>query len=464
MIKIKHFRDLRLPARASISYTLAAALSKAAGLLFTPIFTRIMSAEDYGSFTLYISVLGICTVVCTSLTSGGAMYKGYSMFKDELRDFTAASLGLSAAAALPISLALILFRNTVGLPPELIPFLFVQLICDSAISARLAEHRYLYSYAEAAILTALTSLGTPILSLLLMRAFSGELARVLGLLTVSLLAAFPILTDGIRRGLFKAKMWKFSARYSLPMLPNAIASSVIAQADKLFLAAYMGKEALASYAVAHSIGIGLTFITGSLGAALHPWMMRKLARGEGEIVKRAVGDIGTALGAMTVLVVLLAPEALSLLTPKTYSVALPAILPIALAVMPIFSLSMLAVIAIHCERPSVAAISSAIGAAINVLANLVLIPRLAYLGAGLSLLIAYAAANISCAILLRGRSELSQSAPVKLLLCFFLTALTSLLSAALYPYFPARLALLLLPIIVLLATLRSALGYLEEAG
>ncbi|MBQ2876029.1 MAG: lipopolysaccharide biosynthesis protein [Clostridia bacterium] len=462
MIKIKHFKDLRLPARASISYTVAAALSKAAGLLFTPIFTRTMSAEDYGGFTLYITVLGLCTVVCTSLTSGGAMYKGYGVFRSERQVLTGSALGLSITAALPICLLVLLLGGVVGVAPWLVPFLFLQLVCDSAISARLAELRYLYSYREAAWLTVLTSLGTPLLSLFLIEVMDGTLARVIGLLSVSAVAAFPTLFGAVRHGLKNSKAWAHLMKYSLPMLPNALASSVIAQADKLILAAYLGKEALASYAVAHSIGIGLTFVTASLGAALQPWMMRKLAAGEKDQLCRTVLDISTGLGALTVAVVALAPEALGILTPSAYASALPAILPIALSVLPNFTLSVLAIICVHREKPSLSSVSTLSGALVNILANLILTPRLLYFGAGVSLLSAYVFANVLCFALISKRVSLGGRYPFRIALIFGFTTVFSLAATALYSSLPARLALLILPALALARAARSASGYVSE--
>lgn len=463
MIKIKHFKDLKLPVRASAAYTAVAALSKAAGLLFTPVFTRIMSPEEYGGFTLYISVLGLCTVVCTALCSGGAVYKAYSVFPSERRKVTAAALGLSACFALPVTAAVILLGDYIGLSAALAPFLFLQLICDGAISAKLSELRYLYSYREAAALTLISALGTPILSIVLMRALSGELARVIGLLSVSLLIAAPTIISALKYKIFKHGALKISARFSLPMLPAALTGAVISQADKLILAAYLGKEMLASYAVAHSIGIGLTFITGSLSSALHPWLIRKLSRGENGAIKKTVTDITTALGALTVLVVLIAPEALSLLTPRAYSAALPAILPTALSVLPIFALSMLSMASIHADKPSYYAISCAVGATVNVLSNIVLIPRISYLGAGLSLLLSYVCSNITCYLLLRRTDDPSKLSPAWLALCFTLSALLGILGAALYPYPVARLVLSAVPILVLIPVFRSALGYVLES-
>ena len=79
--------SLRLPAKATIYYTLSSALAKAVGILTTPIFTRILSGEDYGKYTLYMSWLGLCTTICTSFVSQGVIYRGLEKFKTQKEEF-----------------------------------------------------------------------------------------------------------------------------------------------------------------------------------------------------------------------------------------------------------------------------------------------------------------------------------------------------------------------------------------
>ncbi len=463
MIKIKHKKELRLPAKASLWYLVGSAAAKCAGLLFTPVFTRIMPAEEYGYYTLYISVLALASVICTSVSAGGVMYKGYSHFRDDKENFTAASVGFSIALIPPIALVIMIFRERLGLGISLIPFLSVQLLCDSAITAKISEKRYSYKYLTVLLLTLASSVLSPILALVFIKFISGSYARILGLLTVSLLCALPILFECSKAGFFKKKMWLFALKYSLPMLPNAAAAAVISQADKLIISSYMGEGALASYAVAHSIGIGLTFITTSLGAALHPWITRKLEGGEDKIVEEILEGVFVAIASLAVIVVALSPEALAILTPRSYSVALPAILPITLSTLPTFLLSCLAVISIHKGHPYYPSISSIVGAAVNIASNVFLIPRMSYLGAGLSLLISYAITTFLAYMLNRihGIKAFSLS---KFSSVFGVSALFATAAKGLYDSLVLRLILIFFPLFVLVRTLWKMREHIIEAA
>ena len=67
---------IKIPAKASVWYLAASALSKGVGIITTPIFTRLLSGEDYGGFALYMTLLGGASLICSAFNSGSAIYKG----------------------------------------------------------------------------------------------------------------------------------------------------------------------------------------------------------------------------------------------------------------------------------------------------------------------------------------------------------------------------------------------------
>lgn len=463
MFKLKNGKGLRVPAKASLFYSLAGALAKGTGLLFTPIFTRVMAAEEYGRYTLYITTLALMSVVCTAPVTGSMMYKGYGEFDGERRSFTAAAMGLAFCTVPAVCLLALALRKTLGISIGFVPLLLFQLILDVGTAAMYAELRYAYSYGRAATLTVISALATPMVSLLIMHVSNGAYARIFGLLLVSVAVALPFIARCVRTGLYRGDMWKFALRYSAPMLPGALAASVIAQADKLIVSAYMGAEALAPYAVAHSIGVGLTFITASLGSALHPWMMRKLRAGEYERVGDTVSRIYSSLGALTVILTALAPEALSLLTPESYSVALPAIFPIALATLPSFLLSVGSVAAVYAGKPYYSSVGLGAGAAVNVLANILAVPRLSYLGAGFSLLLSYAVAAGVSYLLPAGRRVLRDMKLGNIARTSLSTASMAVIVTFFYGSLPARILLLIIPVGALIYSAVGMREYVTES-
>ena len=59
---------IRLPAKAGAWYVASGAMIKLCGMSATPYFTRVMSPEEYGRYSLYMSLAAILSVLTTVST------------------------------------------------------------------------------------------------------------------------------------------------------------------------------------------------------------------------------------------------------------------------------------------------------------------------------------------------------------------------------------------------------------
>ena len=60
------YRSLSVQAKAALWFTICSFLQKGISFITVPIFTRLMSTEEYGTYTVYLSWLQILTIL-TSL-------------------------------------------------------------------------------------------------------------------------------------------------------------------------------------------------------------------------------------------------------------------------------------------------------------------------------------------------------------------------------------------------------------
>ena len=463
MIKTRKRKKLKIPAKASGGYLFALGASKLIGLCTTPLFTRIMSEGEYGRYILYVTVLGISSSTLTAMISGAVMYRGYERYGERKKEYTAASLGLSLCLIPIICTVVIIFGRYFGFEARHIFPLGAQLLFDAVLSAKIAEGRYVYSYRSVVVLSLLPSLLTPVISLALMRTSPVAEGRIFGLLIATLLLALPLFISITKKHkIWNKEMWSFGAKTALPILPGAFASALTASSDRLIISAYMGDGALAAYAVAHSIGVGLSFITGSLGGALYPWISRKLSSDNGEAAEELCGRVIVLLGAGALMLIAASPEALGLLAPKAYSAAGSAILPIALSTVVSFTVSILSLSEIHAGRSRGSGAASALGAAATLISNIVLIPIFSYTGAGFGLLIG----NISAALLLYFSAWKSSSRPlIPLRLFAEIVLLTGALGAIISIFYESpiiRGMLLVIPFLLLLPSIKRLYGILTE--
>ena len=455
---------INLPARASMAYLGASLIGKAIGILTTPFFTRLISEEEYGALTLYMTLLGGGSVICSAVSSGSAIYRGFKVFENERESFARSALSLSLSFSALISLILLTLLPLTSLSRAFYLPLALQIICDGVIGVSMAEARFNYKYLRVGAVSIISSALPAGLSLLFLRKFGcGCGVRIYSLLLVSLSLAFFIVARLLLRGgRTEGKMIKHLLKSSLPLLPHSLSVALSGQADKLFITSLMGAAALAKYSVVHSLGIALQFAVTALGSAFGPWMIRRLDKGEKERIGSAVSKIFLLFLAVSLGLCGIAPEAMRLLAPDKYSEALPALIPIALST-PLALLSYVVTVGlVHSERGKATAAVSVINLLFCVTFNYTLIPKLGYLGAGLALLLSQVGA-VAVGVVFLSRAGNREMIPLGRSMRYFLLALlVGGLLFFLYDRADARLLLMTIPLFLGIKGAFGCIGLIKE--
>ena len=457
-------KKINLPARASVWYIASGILGKACGILATPFFTRILTDEEYGVLTLYMTVLGGASVICSAFSSGSAIYKGLQNFRSKDEGFAKSSLLTSLLFSLLICLLLFTLSPFLGISVWLLIPLSFQILCDTILGVFYSIDRFHYRYKEVCILSVISYVLPPALAIFIWKRV-GKIfgVRILSLLAVSMICAFYALSRIIRKGeRVNVKIMKYLSRQAAPLLPHSISSALSSQTDKLIITSLIGASALARYSVAHSIGISLMFLVTTIGGAVNPWIIRRLSQGECSKISALITPIFSLLAAGSLFPVAIAPEGMAILAPKEYYESLPAVLPIALSCLPSYVISTTTVGMVHAEKGRYTVILSLISAGGCVLFNYMLIPLLGYLGAGLSILLSQAIGAVFALYFLK-KSGLGKMMNARKLGKIF--AGTLLMGIAIYFFYPfpaLRVLILIFPAISILNSVFSAKHLMYE--
>ena len=464
-MKVKEIiSKINLPARASMAYLGASIIGKAIGILTTPFFTRLISEEEYGALTLYMTLLGGASVICSAVSSGSAVYRGFSEFEENSGGFVKSALAVSFTFS--ASLSVILF--------SLLPFsdlnrsfylpLALQILSDAVVGVAMARARFRYKYLEVMTVSIFSSALPAIASLLILKNLGcGCGVRIYTLLIISLAVA---IIETIRiinlPGQADREMIIFMTKTSLPLLPHSISVALSGQADKLFITSIMGAAALAKYSVVHSLGIALQFAVTALGSALGPWIIRRINRGEKERIGQVTMTLFSLLIAFSLGLCGIAPEAMSLLAPDKYSEALPALIPIALSVPLSFLSYVITVGLVQSEKGRYTAVISIINLALCIFFNYTLIPYLDYLGAGIALLLSQLG-SVICGIAFIRISKIKEAIPFgRVLPTFFFSLSVGLGCYLLYDNTEWRAVLMIIPGIWGIKSLFECLKLMKE--
>lgn len=389
---------LKLPAKASLWYIISSAISRTIGAAGTPIFTRLLTPEEYGLFPLYNTWLSVATVILTLELTGGVIYRGLQKFSQDRDRFISATLGLFLSFFFFVCSLYFAFKSVInkvtGLSTPITTFMITQIFASAVIGFYAGRARFEYRYKDVAFLNIASALGAPLLSILLilLTQFKGE-ARIIGTSLTLLICAAPILYTILKhsRVLFDKEIWRFLLRFNLPLLPHYFAMSLILRVGEMTIGRVYGTEALGKYSVAISVGMSLTMISGGLLSALSPWMLRKIRSGDIDKIRDFLLTLTKALSLICLLLLTIAPEAIKILTPRNFHDALPAVYPLALCVIPSFIAGALTSGEMYYEKSGITALPSIIAALISCALSLLLLPRIDYRFSAIFALLAYVA-------------------------------------------------------------------------
>ena len=97
--------------KAGLWFTICNLLQRGISFITVPIFTRIMSTEDYGLYSIYISWYSIMTIFATLHLSYYVFNKGLVKYEEDKETFVVSLQSLSATVTIGFILVYLLLRS-----------------------------------------------------------------------------------------------------------------------------------------------------------------------------------------------------------------------------------------------------------------------------------------------------------------------------------------------------------------
>lgn len=454
---------------ASVWYIGSSAVARFIGALGTPIFTRLLTPEEYGLYPLYNTWLGVLSVVITLEITGAAIYRGIQRHKENIDTFISSALGLILSVFLLFCLLYFtfspFFNSITGLSTSVTFMMMLQISASAIISLYTARARFEYRCKAVAALNLSSALIIPLISVLLILTTQYRAAaRIIASSLTIFFTALPICVIILRKSwrLYSKEIWAYLLRVSVPLLPHYFGTALILKIGEIMISRTSGQVALGRYSVALSLGMSLTIVTSGLMSALSPWIIRKMKAGITAEIRDMLLLCIKVLCILCLGLLAVAPEAMAILSSEGFRSSLPAVYPLALSVIPAFLSSALMSGGVYFEKNGRSALPSLIAATVSSLLSILLLPYVDYRYVSVFVLISYVTLAAFNILTLK---RLAHEAPIHLhatLSIFLLTVGYAALLFALRDVLISRflLALPLLP--ALLYVGRDVYGKIKE--
>lgn len=386
----------KLALKAGGCYVFSSIMLRAISMLTTPIFTRLMSTEEYGVTSTFDSWVSLLTVFCT-LNLTYSIGRAKLDYLGKLDEYIGAMQLLSLLLSGILSTVLIMFcrplSGVMEIPVIALPLLALQLISNPIIEFYQNGTRYRYKYKENIAIGWYSSIANIALSLFLVLSINADKAilRIIGGVIPSLVLAMFLLSKSIRNGSlrYNAQYWKYGITLSTPLVLHEISHSILSQSDRIFISRICGASDTGIYSIAYNYGCLMSVVTGAIANGWLPWFHDKYyAKEFNEIRKNSkyIVVLGCYIGLACID---LAPEAVAVLGGSEYAKGMYCIAPVTLGIVCQYVYTHYVNIEMHLKKTKFVPVGTIIAAVINLVLNAVFIPRFGFIAASYTTFASY---------------------------------------------------------------------------
>lgn len=390
------YNNLPIQVRASFWFLVCTFTQKAINVITTPVFTRLMTTAEYGEYSVYISWLGIFTVFISLNLSLGVFMRGLIKFSDRKNEFASSMQSLTFILAIAWIIIYLPFSTQINKLTNLNTtrtlLMIITIWLNAVFGFWAAEQRVDYQYKKLVPITLSVTIGGQVLGVVLIYVLSDRVtARILGTVIVDTLIYLWLFGSDIIRGrkLFDWEFWKYALLFNLPLVPHYLSQVVLNSSDRIMIEKMVGSSAAGIYGLAYSISQVMTMFNTALFQTEEPWLYRKIGEKKIEDIRPIAYTSFIFIAGVNLLLILFAPEIISIFAPEEYYEAIWVIPSIVMSVFFSFSYYFFAVFEYYYEKTKPIAIASCIGAVLNVALNYLLIPIYGYYAAGYTTLVCF---------------------------------------------------------------------------
>lgn len=396
---IEKFNSASPAVKASTALLFANLVLKGLSMISGPIFTRIMSTEQYGLVSNFSSWRDLLSVVVTFNLSSGVFNNGMLDFKDDRDSFQFSLTVITILSTLVYTIIFSLFSNQISgwldLPKSLVYLMLLYFAVVPAYQFWSGRQRYEFKYKALTVITILSAIISMILGIvavLVAPESKDAVAKVYAAESVGIcIGIFFVCYFCLKTKLkINFEYCKYALRFNIPLIPHYLSMYVLSSSDRIMITKMVSLSATAIYSVAYTVASIMNILWQSIDASLAPWIYEKLDHNDTESVKNITSKILLLFALSCVSCTLFAPEIMTILAPESYSEGIYVIPPVAAGVFFTAMYSLYMRVELFYKQSGFAALATGSAAALNIILNYIFIKLFGAVAAGYTTMVCYA--------------------------------------------------------------------------
>lgn len=390
------YKALPVSVRAALWFMVCNVIQKGISVITTPLFTRLLTTDEYGQYTIFQSWLSIFTLVCTFRLSYSVFTKGMSKFPNERDEYTASTQTTMTIITTIVLVVYLLFHGVIDRFTDMgfimTLAMFAEVYFAQSIILWSLRHRYEFHYQVIIFPTLLLAFLTPTVGLIAVKLSShkGD-ARILAGVAVQVVIGivFYIINVKKSRRLINWTHAKFAMRFNLSLIPHYLSTYILDQADRIMIQKMCSYSYAAIYGVAYQAGSLMRIVTDAINNSIEPWLYHSLEKKRFKDIEKYVIAILMVIIVICIFFISLAPELIYIFGGSKYAEAIYVIPPVAASMFFTFFFSIISNIEFYYDCNMFTMYVSIIGAVLNVILNFIFIRIYGFIAAGYTTLFCY---------------------------------------------------------------------------
>lgn len=375
---IKHYRVLPLPLRATMWFSICQFIIKGINLLTMPFITRMLSTEEYGIASTFLSWESLFMIVVT-LSSLHAVMNLCVKCMNRERMFSSLmgyNLVVSAIWGILLLLTVKYISKITGLSYLLISCLYLYCTFMSITNCWIQFEQFEYSYkkvvAETLIYATVTSFGA--LFAITFISKTAE-AKIIPQVISSVIIGLFVIISGFKSGksFYDKEVWSFTFFFCVPLLPHYLSEIVLMSSDRIMIDKMCGSSDVAIYSLAYSVGSLINMVTSAVNSAFAPYQYHKIKDREYKVLAKNTNYIIGIIALCLCGIMLFGREVVLFFGGVKYLKSVSLIIPISLGVFFNYLFQLFARVQEYFEQKYTIVIASISCALLNIILNYVFI-------------------------------------------------------------------------------------------
>lgn len=392
----EYYANLSLPVKASFWYVISSVIQKGISFITTPIFTRLIPAEQYGMLSVFSSWNSILGIVLTLNLSAGVYNNGITKWPEARASFTSSLQGLSTTVTLfflaVYCIAIPFWNSVFKLSSFYMLAIFAEALFTSAFSFWAASQRYDYKYLKLVIVSISIGVCSPLIGIIAVSLTNYKVeARVFSFVLVQVLVGIVLYIRSfvLGRSFFSLKYWKYALAFNIPLIPHYLAQIILGSSDRIMISRMVGNKEAAIYDVAFVISSVTGLLTTAINNSFIPYTYKSLKNDNLEKLRSIASSLSVTIMIICAIAMCFGPEIIRVVAPIEYYDARWVIPPVAASMYFPFVRAFFANIEFFYEKTKFVMIASISAAIINIILNYIFIGIFGYIAAAYTTLVCY---------------------------------------------------------------------------